>query len=74
MAGPETPKEPGKSDDFDIWRFFGLGIQLAITVALFAALGWWLDGKMGWTPWGLLGCSLFGVVAGMYHFLKATLK
>lgn len=73
-SGPEGSKKPSPDDrDLNIWRFFGMGIQLAITVALFAAVGWWLDGKFGWTPWGLLGFSLFGVTAGMYQFLKASL-
>jgi len=79
LAGPETPDKPDPENrnkgagDPGIWRFFGMGIQLALTVAAFAALGWWLDGKFGWTPWGLLGFSLFGVAAGMYQFLKASL-
>lgn len=80
MAGPDLPEKPdprndsnNKGGDFNLWRFFGMGIQLALTVAVFAALGWWLDDKFGWKPWGLLGFSLFGVAAGMYQFLKASL-
>jgi len=70
----DSPKKPVRDDsDLTIWRFFGMGIQLAVTVALFAALGLWLDGKFGWTPWGLIGFGLLGVTAGMYQFLKAAL-
>jgi hypothetical protein len=79
---PEPPEQkPGQQKDDEkaqevtgLWRFFGLGIQLAVTVALFAALGYWVDAKFGWAPWGLLVCSLVGVSAGMYHFLKAVLQ
>ncbi|MCW8129899.1 MAG: AtpZ/AtpI family protein [Planctomycetota bacterium] len=50
-----------------------LGAVFAVTVGLFVLLGWWLDGKYGWAPWGTVGCGLLGVTAAMYHFLKETL-
>jgi F0F1-type ATP synthase assembly protein I len=69
---PETKTTPG--NNADLWRFFGAGIQLAATVGLFCLLGWWLDGKFGWTPWGLVACGSFGTIAGLYHFLKGAMK
>jgi F0F1-type ATP synthase assembly protein I len=47
---------------------------LALTVALFVALGWWLDQHYGWSPWGVLVLGTLGVAAGMYHFIKDTLR
>lgn len=58
---------------FNAFRFLGVGLQFAVTVGLFAWLGYWLDGKYGWTPWGVTIGSLFGVAAGSYHFLKEVL-
>jgi len=26
-------------------------------------IGWWLDGRFGWDPWGKVGLSLLGFVA-----------
>ena len=72
--GSESPKKPARDDsDLTVWRFFGMGIQLAITVALFCALGLWLDAKFGWTPWALIGFGTLGAAAGLYQFLKAAL-
>jgi F0F1-type ATP synthase assembly protein I len=50
-----------------------LGAVFAATVGLFVLLGWWLDGKFGWGPWGTMVCGLLGVAAAMYYFLKETL-
>ena len=52
------------------WRYVGLGVQLAVTVAVFVWLGWWLDSRFGWSPWGMCVLGLLGVAAGLYHFLK----
>ena len=48
----------------------GLGMQLALTVALFAGAGWWLDAKMGWSPWGAAGLGMIGLAFGLYQFVK----
>jgi F0F1-type ATP synthase assembly protein I len=48
----------------------GLGMQLALTVALFAGTGWWLDAKMGWSPWGVAGLGMAGLALGLYQFVK----
>ncbi|MCF7797734.1 MAG: AtpZ/AtpI family protein [Lentisphaeria bacterium] len=33
-------------------------------------LGYFLDKKFGWEPWGLLTCALLGVAVGMYELWK----
>ena len=48
----------------------GLGMQLALTVAVFAGAGWWLDAKLGWSPWGAAGLGLAGLALGLYQFVK----
>lgn len=70
-----VPPEPGgkHGSDKDLWHFLGMGSQLAGTVALFVLLGWWLDRKFGWTPWGLIVSASIGVVMGLYSFLKGAL-
>jgi F0F1-type ATP synthase assembly protein I len=53
--------------------YLTLGIQMALTIALFAALGWWLDKENGTSYWiGI--CSGFGAVAGLGYFLLIVLK
>jgi len=58
----------------DYAPYFGLGIQLAVTVAALAFLGIWLDQKFDSSPWLTIVCSFFGVFAGLYNFIKTVIK
>jgi F0F1-type ATP synthase assembly protein I len=79
---PDSPRKPDKSDenkkgigsDRDLWRYVSLGTQLTGTVGVFVLLGWWLDQKYGWSPYGVLISGSIGVAAAMYHFVKGALK
>jgi F0F1-type ATP synthase assembly protein I len=63
-------KPPQNLGNQDLWRYLGLGTQLALTVLLFLGIGWWLDWQFGWTPWGLMSMGVLGIAAALYHFLK----
>jgi len=53
--------------------YLTLGIQMALTIAAFAGLGWWLDKQNGTSLWiGI--CSGFGAVAGLGYFLLVVLR
>lgn len=70
---PEKERPPGKpATPQSGLKYVGLGLQLAATVGLFTWLGWWLDQRYGWKPWGMACCGLFGIVAGLYHFVKES--
>ncbi|HVT81706.1 MAG TPA: AtpZ/AtpI family protein [Phycisphaerae bacterium] len=62
-------KEKGKSP----WSTAGKGLQFAATTALFALMGWWLDRRFGWTPWGTVGLSMLGFIGGLYLLIKEGL-
>ncbi|MGA0045271.1 MAG: AtpZ/AtpI family protein [Candidatus Kapaibacteriota bacterium] len=47
-----------------------LGTQLAASVVVMGALGWFVDRYAGSDPWGLIGGLTLGSVAGFYQFLK----
>ena len=47
--------------------------QLVGATVLWTAAGWWLDGKLGTTPWLLVGGSVLGIGLGLYLFFKALL-
>ena len=53
---PNAPQErKGRTQaDPQYFRYAGLGMQFALTFLAFGALGYWLDGKLGTTPWLLL--------------------
>jgi ATP synthase protein I len=54
--------------------YLGLGTQLAVTVTAMTFLGIWLDKKYNTEPIFTIICSLFGVTAGIYNFIKTALK
>ncbi|MGD0088735.1 MAG: AtpZ/AtpI family protein, partial [Planctomycetota bacterium] len=66
----KEPRGPPPAGSQELWKYLGLGMQLALTVALFVWLGWWLDQHYGWSPWGTSVLGFLGVAAGLYHFLK----
>jgi F0F1-type ATP synthase assembly protein I len=62
------PQEPG-------WGpYLGLGLEMAVGVGLGYLVGWWLDKKFGWSPWGATTGSLLGLAAGMYMLIKEALR
>jgi F0F1-type ATP synthase assembly protein I len=62
------------ADRFPGWiRYSGIGLELAgVTVGL-ALLGYWIDGKFGTSPWGILIGVVIGIVGGMYNLVKESL-
>ena len=54
----------------EIGPYASLGIQFAVTILLFLAGGWWLDGQLATTPLFLLLGTLFGAVAGFYKLYR----
>ncbi len=69
---PEHSLDSGRSDRMRSggMRMASSGFDLAIVVCGFTAVGWWLDRKYGWTPWGVLTGALLGIVGGMANFLR----
>ena len=69
--------EPDKSEDsnkrHNPWKFVHLGLQLTVTCLIFFGIGYGLDQRYGWAPWGLLIGGIIGIAVGLYHFLKETL-
>ena len=59
----ETPDEKrGLSDAADLGRYAGLGLQFAASLALFGAIGWWVDRRLSTRPWIFI-LGLFGGAA-----------
>ncbi len=51
-------------------RALGAGLTFAVTVALFALGGLWLDGKLATSPLFVLVGVLLGLVGGTIHLLR----
>jgi Putative F0F1-ATPase subunit Ca2+/Mg2+ transporter len=42
-----------------------VGFEMVVPIAL----GWWLDGVLGWTPWLLVIGTVLGPVLGFMHLV-----
>ena len=74
QAEPEKPatKDPGAGQ---LWRFAGLGIQFAATVAIFAWIGYEIDQWRGWkNNAALLTLVMIAVVGNLYLLIKEAIK
>lgn len=47
------------------------GYLLVMAPALFAGLGWWLDGLMEWTPVLMIIGGLYGLVGALYKVISS---
>ena len=55
-------------------RYSGLGLQLAGSVGMFMAGGWWLDGKLATMPLLTIIGALGGGAAGFYSIYRQLVK
>ena len=69
---PSAPSKKTISSASDLGRYAGLGAQFAASIALLGALGWWLDGKLGTSPWLLIAGVFAGAVGGFIAMLRAV--
>jgi F0F1-type ATP synthase assembly protein I len=56
----------------DLGRYAGLGFQFAATLCVVGALGWWLDEKLGTSPWLLIAGVFLGATGGFLSLLRAV--
>jgi F0F1-type ATP synthase assembly protein I len=55
-------------------RYSGVGVELAGATAGLALAGYWIDGKFGTAPWGILIGVVIGIVGGLYNLIKQSLE
>ena len=59
---------------FPSWiRHSGAGLELAGATAGLALTGYWVDGKFGTRPWGLLVGVFIGIVGGLYNLVRDSM-
>ena len=76
MPDPIQRKGPEGSDPVlvSVARYSGYGLQLAASVGLFMAAGWWVDGKLGTAPLVTIVGALGGGAAGFYSLYLYLVK
>ncbi|MEX2213323.1 MAG: AtpZ/AtpI family protein [Phycisphaeraceae bacterium] len=50
------------------------GMELGLTVAVLALLGWWLDSQWNSSPWMLLTGVLIGTLGSLYKMWRLNAK
>lgn len=53
-------------------RYSAAGIEMAVSVLLGYGAGWWVDGKWGTDPWGMIVGICFGFAAGLRSLWKTA--
>ena len=70
----EYPGKPRQSTMQQLGPYLGLGFQLVAATVAFGALGYWLDGRFGTSPWMLVIGLVLGAAGGMISFIRTALK
>ena len=55
-------------------KYSGVGLELAGATAGLALVGYWIDGRFGTSPWGLLSGVVIGIVGGLYNLVRESLE
>ena len=65
-----------RGGDSNPWRYFGIGLEYAGVILIFAFVGWYFFDRSAerQTPWGLVAGALIGFVGGTYNMIKTALK
>jgi F0F1-type ATP synthase assembly protein I len=71
LAGPDIQKRTGEKSP---WSYAGLGFQFVGTTLVFAFIGYYLDKHYGWSPWGVIACTMIGLIGGFYLMVKEAFR
>jgi F0F1-type ATP synthase assembly protein I len=56
----------------DAGPYLTLGTELAAAVLLMFGIGWWLDRRLGTSPWMMIAGMIFGIGAGLFLFIRSV--
>lgn len=78
MVASSSSDEPRDGPALPDWRrslseagpYLGLGMQIALSMALFVAIGYGVDAWLGTLPWGTIAGALIGMSAVFYHLVR----
>jgi F0F1-type ATP synthase assembly protein I len=74
LPGDVTTKRGATQGERTLWTFAGLGLQFAATTALFTYMGYALDRRMGWSPWGMISLAMIAVIGSLYLLIKEAMR
>ena len=56
----------------ELGKYGALGLEMAISVVIGMGIGWWLDRKLGTTPWLMVVWIGFGFAAGIRSLWRSA--
>jgi len=69
--GTETDREEIERAKLGEWgKHAGFGIQYAVTIGIFALVGWKLDGWLGTEPWLIIAMVFLGFIGATVSLVK----
>lgn len=72
-VAPEPTPDPGeKSGDSGARMAWRLATEFVAGILVGGAIGWFLDGWLGTSPWGLIVFLLLGFAAGVLNALRTA--
>lgn len=74
METPRMERKPVKPMVPGLGLWASAGVELAAAVGGCAAIGYWIDRH--WEneqPWGLVICSVVGIIGGLYNLIRKAL-
>jgi F0F1-type ATP synthase assembly protein I len=64
---------PDSSDQKELGRYLALA-QVGLEMVVPVALGLALDYYLGWSPWGVIGGAVLGLVGGLARLVRLANK
>jgi F0F1-type ATP synthase assembly protein I len=71
--GPRTrgdSKGNPSGKDGGVPQHYTAGLEFALTILVFVAIGWWLDSKFATSPWLLIGFLFLGFFSALYSLTR----
>ncbi|PJZ25462.1 ATPase F0F1 [Leptospira hartskeerlii] len=65
----EPDQKPPENKDASPWQLASVGTEFAFIIIASVFIGRYLDGRFGWSPFGILFGAIFGFGYGIYYLL-----
>jgi F0F1-type ATP synthase assembly protein I len=55
-------------------KYLGIGLEIAVGVALGYLIGAWVDRRWKSSPWGVLAGTMIGLAGGLYLLIRDAIR